>query len=273
MSEVKIIVPTDFQNPASTALQQAIMLAKRTSGSLALLHIADEDHPEKSEDKMTALCESVLKEHGITCHHMVEHGDIYEDIGRITDRHNATFMVIGTHGLRGLAQHLFGARIIKVLNSVSVPAIVVQDETPVQKDFRKILLPVDDIESFEEKVRSTIPFAQWSGAEVMLYAIAHPMKNEKKLREHIELSRKLLNEANVSFEETEESPTVFSAGIAKQTLNFAKTWGADLIVISLCDTENMANINEADCERILTNDDHTAVLVAPEKLVKQKLFG
>ncbi len=273
MSEVKILVPTDFLNPATNALQQAIVLAKRTDGSLILLHITDGDHPEEGEDNMTALCESVKRDHGITAQHMVEVGDIYEDIGRIANQQNATFIVIGTHGLRGIAQHLFGARIIKVLSSLSVPAIVVQDETPVQNEFKKILLPVDDIPSFEEKVRSIIPFATWSKATVMLYAIQHPMKNQQKLREHIELSRKLLKEANVLFEETEESPTVFSAGIAKQTLNFAKTWEADLIVISLCETENMANINEADCERILTNDHHIAVLVAPERLAKQKLFG
>lgn len=266
MSAAKILVPTDFRNPATNALQQALALARLTGGSLELLHIAKPDRPDEGKGQLQSMSESVHRDHGIPCNSIVEVGDIFEDIGRIAEKHKATFMVVGTNGIHGIAQHLFGARILKVLRSVSIPAVVVQEDTAVVPKFEKILLPVDDIADFDQKVNSMVPFATWCNAEVMLYAIKHPMKSDKMLRENIQKARKMLNDAGISFSETEESPKVFSAGIAKQTLNFSKEWGADLVVISICETRTMSDINQADCERVLTNESHTAVLCAPERL-------
>lgn len=266
MAEIKILVPTDFRNPSTNALQQAIALGRLTTGSLELLHIAKSDNPDEGKEQLQSMSETVQRDHGITCNAIVEVGDIFEDIGRIAEKHHSTFLVVGTNGIHGIAQQLFGARILKVLRSVPIPAVVVQEGTAVLSKFEKILVPVDDLDPFDEKVNSVIPFAKWCGAEVMLYAIQHPMKNEAKIRENIQTARKMLSESGINFSETEESPTVFSAGIAKQTLKFAETWGADLIVISACETPTMADINQADCERVLNNDADTAVLCAPEGL-------
>lgn len=272
MSTSKIIVPTDFTDPANNALRQAATLAKSTYSSLTLVHISDEDDPKEGENRAIALCDSMRQEFRIEIDYILEPGDVFEDIGRLAEKHEARFVVMGTSGIRGIVQHLFGARVLKVLKSLTVPAIVVQDDTPVLDAFKKILLPVDDIEPFEEKVNSIIPFAQSFQSKVMIYAINHPMKEEDKVRNHIELSRKMLSDAGITFAEVEESPTVFSAGIAKQTLNYAKNWGADLIAISLADSDNMGNLNQADCERILNNDQHIAVICTPEKLDSGKLF-
>lgn len=274
MTDSKILVPTDFAQPAAKALQQGVALAKLTNSSLILLHLTDHDNEQESSKKqMAQLCRSIKEKHNVSTEFIVETGDIYEDIGRIADRQKIQFVVMGTQGLHGIAQHLFGARIIKILRSINIPTIVVQDKTPVSDQFDKILLPVDDIDRFEEKILSLMPFARWSDAEIMLYAIRHPMKNEQKIREHLTLSRKILGEANLNFTETAEPPTVFSVGIAKQTLRFSKTWGANLIVISLGETENMANLNEADCERLLNNKQEIAILYAPENLGHTGLFS
>ncbi len=273
MSTSKIIVPTDFTDSANTALRQAATLAKSTYSSLTLVHISDEDDPKEGEKRAQELCDAMRNEFRIEIDFILEPGDVFEDIGRLAQKHKARFVVMGTNGIRGIVQHLFGARVLKVLKSLTVPAIVVQDDTPVLGQFAKILLPVDDIDPFEEKLNSVIPLAQSFQSNVMIYAINHPMKDEEKVRNHIKLSRKMLSDAGVSFAETEESPTVFSVGIAKQTLSYANNWGADLIAISLADTENKGNLNQADCERILNNDSHIAVLCTPEKLERGKLFG
>lgn len=272
MSNLPIIVPTDFTDSADKALRQAVALAKAVESPLTLLHISDEDNPKEGEERVQALCEKVHHEHLVEINYVLEPGDLFEDIGRLAQKHNARFVVMGTNGIRGLSQHLFGARILKVLRSMTVPAIVVQDDTKVVRSYDKILFPVDDIEPFENKINSVIPFAKWFDAEVMLYAIHHPMTDDKKVREHINLTREMLTEAKVSFSETEESPTVFSAGVAKQTLRFAEQWGAELIAISLAETANKGNLNQADCERVLNNDGHIAVLCTPERLDTQKLF-
>lgn len=272
MSTFNIVVTTDFTDAANNALRQAVELSKVTENPLVLLHIADEDHPEREEDKAKKLTEHVRHEHLVQIDYALEPGDLFEDVGRMAQKHNARFVVLGTHGIRGLQQHLFGARVLKVLRQIMVPVVVLQKETPVKKSFSKILVPVDDIEPFENKINSVVPFAQLYEAEVMLYAIHHPMTDDAKVRAHIDLSRKMLSEAGVNFKETEESPTVFSAGIAKQTLNFADQWGADLIAISLAESENKGNLNQVDCERIINNDARIAVLCTPERLDSRRLF-
>jgi len=273
MSTPRIIIPTDFSDPANNALRQAVELAKVTECPLTLLHIADEDHPNEGEEEAKKLSEHVRHEHLVEIDYALEPGDLFEDVGRMAQKHHARFVVIGTNGIRGLKQQLFGARILRVLRQIVVPTIVLQDDTPVLKSFNKILMPVDDIEPFENKVSSVIPFAKYFDSEVMLYAIHHPMKDEKKVRAHIELARKMLSDSGVRFSETEESPTVFSAGIAKQTLAFAKQWGAELIAISLAETENKGNLNQVDCERIINNEARIAVLCAPERLDRQRFFS
>ncbi len=272
MATSKIIVPTDFTDPANNALRLAAALAKSTSSSLKLVHISDPENPMQGNERARKLCEAIREEFQVDLDYILEPGDVFEDIGRLAENHNARFVVMGTSGIRGIVQHLFGARVLKVLKSLTVPAIVVQDNTPVSEKFEKILLPVDDIEPFEEKLNSIIPFAQRFNSEVMIYAISHPMKDEEKVRAHIKLSQQMLREAGVKFYETEESPNVFSAGIAKQTLKFAHNWGADLIAISLADSDNKGNLNQADCERVLNNDDHIAVICTPETLDRNRLF-
>lgn len=272
MSASKIIVPTDFTDPANNALRQAASLAKSTSSSLTLVHISDDDHPNEGENRARELCESMRNEFRVEIDYILEPGDLFEDIGRLAQKHEARYVVMGTSGIRGIVQHLFGARVLKVLKSLTVPAIVVQDDTPVKEEFKKILLPVDDIEPFEEKLNSIIPLAQRFQSKVMIYAINHPMKDQDKVKAHIKLSRQMLSDAGVNFAEMEESPNVFSAGIAKQTLNYATNWGAELIAISLADTDNKGNLNQADCERILNNETHIAVICTPEKLDRNRLF-
>ena len=263
MSTSKIIVPPDFTDPANNALRQAASLAKSTSSSLTLVHISDDDHPNEGENRARELCESMRNEFRVEIDYILEPGDLFEDIGRLAQKHEARYVVMGTSGIRGIVQHLFGARVLKVLKSLTVPAIVVQDDTPVKEEFKKILLPVDDIEPFEEKLNSIIPLAQRFQSKVMIYAINHPMKDEDKVRAHIKLSRQMLSDAGVNFAEMEESPTVFSAGIAKQTLNYATRWGADLIAISLADTENTGNLNFKK-RPIATSPTHLVVIQAAD---------
>ncbi len=274
MSAQGIIIPTDFSAADSTAILQAVHIARKTGDMITLLHIADSDTTDTERKRMESICDEISGNHGVRVGYVIERGnDLIDDLVRVLRSHSPRMLVMGTEGIRGIAQHLFGARILGIVRNTPVPSVVVQDDTPVKEAFNKILLPVDDLEPFEEKVKSVIPFAQWFNAEVKLYALQHPMTDDRKVREHIVLSRKMLKEADITFSETEESPTLFSAGVAKQTLKFAESWGADLIAISLNDPVNKGNINQADCERIINNDQHIAVLCTPKKLDSKKLFG
>jgi nucleotide-binding universal stress UspA family protein len=268
-----IVAPTDFSETAQKAVEQAIMLAKVTSENLTLVHIAGENSPTDTGQKLEQLCEEITRTNGVKAGYVIQkEQDLTEDISRVIEKEGPRYTVIGTHGLKGLAQHLFGARILNVIRPLTMPSLVLQRETATQAVFKRILLPVDDIDGFDEKVHSAAEFAKLFDSEVLLYAIHHPMCDRNKVMEHIALSRNVLGAAGIRFTETEEEPTVFSAGMAKQTLQFAQTQNADLIVISLAETVNKGQLNKADCERILNNEQHLPVLCTPEKTLSNKFF-
>lgn len=273
MNQHKIIVPTDFTNTAHNALDHAKSVAKATGAEIVLLHIVSEKDPVDASNRLQSLSNQIKAESGVVCSFLLEEGDIIEDIGSISQRENANLVIIGTHGIQGLAQHLFGAHIIKVVRNINQPAIIIQDKTPQNNGYKKILLPVSDVENFEALVNSVIPVARWFNSEVMVYAIHHPMTNKESVRNNIGMARSLFNKSEINYRETEEQPTMYSAGTAKQTIAFANTWGADLIAISLCETDNKGNLNLADCERIINNEKQIAVLCAPDTLDTRKFFN
>lgn len=273
MTSPCIIVPTDFQEAAARAADQGAAIAVRLDRPLILLHISENESKAKdAEERAKAACAEVRRNHTVEVDYAVEPGEL-DDLAEIASAKHAQLMVIGSYGIRGLAQHLFGARMLRVLRNVRVPAVVVQSETPVSDRFRKILLPIDDIEPFDQKVKTVIACAKWFGSEVMLYALRHPMTDSKKVSEHVDITRKLLTEAGITYGETEESPKFFSAGIAKQALVFAESWGADLIAISLADPPVNAKLNRAECEQVINNKAQIAVLCTPEHLDDSRIFS
>lgn len=274
MSTTRIVVPSDFQEASAKALDQAVALSTLLERPITLLHIADsESKATAAEEKTKAVCAELRRSRGLEIDYAVEIGDLEDDLAGLVHGLNAQFAVIGSYGVRGLAQHLFGARMLRVLKNLRVPAVVVQSDTPVTEGFRKILVPVDDIAPFDQKVKSVISFAKRFGSEVMLYALHHPMTDRDKVAAHVDIARKLLTESAVTFRETEELPKVFSAGIAKQTLKFAETEGADLIAISMAEPPVNAKLNRAECEQVINNKAQIAVLCTPENLDNSRFFS
>lgn len=274
MTASPIVVPSDFQEASARALAQAASLGTLLDRPITLLHIADSDSKAAAAgEKAKAVCAELRQSRGLEIDYTVEVGDLEDDLAGFVHGLNAQFAVIGSYGIRGLAQHLFGARILRVLKNLRVPAVVVQSATPVTDGFRKILIPVDDIAPFDQKVKSVIAFAKRFGSEVMLYALHHPMTDRDKVADHVDIARKLLTEAAVSYSETEESPKFFSAGIAKQTLKFAESQGADLIAISMAEPPVNAKLNRAECEQVINNKAQIAVLCTPESLDNSRFFS
>jgi len=273
MTSPCIIVPTDFHEAAARSAEQGAAIAVRLNCPLTLLHIsANESEVKDDEEKAKDICAAVRRNHAVKVDYAVEVGE-FDDLAEFASTKNAQLMVIGSYGIRGLAQHLFGARMLRVLRHVRVPAVAVQSETPVSDGFRKILLPIDDIEPFDHKVKTVIACAKWFGSEVMLYALRHPMTDSKKVSEHVDITRKLLNDAGITYSETEETPKFFSAGIAKQAMVFAESWGADLIAISLADPPTNAKLNRAECEQVINNKAQIAVLCTPAHLDDSRIFS
>ncbi len=66
-----------------------------------------------------------------------------KQVPKLLQLSDSDFVVIGTHGQKGIFQTLFGANVIKLIQSLYVSALIVQNNSPAPEEgFSKILFPM-----------------------------------------------------------------------------------------------------------------------------------
>ncbi|MEN9444124.1 MAG: hypothetical protein RIS47_1014, partial [Bacteroidota bacterium] len=114
-SENTIIVPWDFSQVAEYALQHAIKIAKLTDGEIHLLHVVKKDKEEVSAiSKLNAIADEVHGKYGIRPSIVVREGSIFKVISDTANDLEATLLVMGTHGMKGM-QKFTGSWALKVI--------------------------------------------------------------------------------------------------------------------------------------------------------------
>ena len=120
MSEPTFIVPHDFTFTADTALNHAINISKQINAKVAIVHIVTKDS-EINEAKQKL--QNLIKNHpeqNIEMNAHVIQGSIFTDIGKLAEELNASAIIMGTHGAKGM-QKVFGSFAMKVIISTTVP--------------------------------------------------------------------------------------------------------------------------------------------------------
>jgi len=142
MSEIKhILVPTDFAEPAQLALEFAIDLSKKFGAALTLLHVydvpvypyswaapsADEQARIRSaaqqhlDDAVAELRKQVPSAQGV-----LRCGSPWEEIQKTAEDTDASLIVMGTHGRRGLQHMMLGSVVEKTLRLSCIPVLTVR---------------------------------------------------------------------------------------------------------------------------------------------------
>lgn len=143
----RILVPTDFSDPAENALRYAKLLANLTQAEVKVLHVFNVPvvDPYMPGDTLELLMQEVkssseqrLKEvlqnfPGVSGE--VLHGFVIDDIVRYAEDWNADLIVIGTTGASGAKEVFFGSNASGVLSQspikvLSVPASYTEHKAP-----------------------------------------------------------------------------------------------------------------------------------------------
>lgn len=261
----KIIVATDLTKVADQAIKQATAIAVASKSSLILLHVLDDRSPSADESKkmLTEQAEKIISESGVPCEVMLHEGNIFEVIPYITCEHDYDLMVIGTHGIKGIKQMLFGSNILKLIAKVAIPVLVVQEESPLIETIRKIVLPLSSHESFNAVVDAVIYFSEVFGAEVHLYSVFKPGFDwPEQMLKNIETATLKFESKGVRMLRVKEDQNVYSLGYAKQTLKYATSAGADLICMMSVSSKEYYYFAPADKENMILNEYYLPVLCA-----------
>ncbi len=144
----KILCPTDFSEPADSALQVAREMAHAMQSKLLLLNVvvpvavpvaveipvgaavtpeaALRRYREQAEEMIGALVE-VLKPTGLDVQGLVVEGDPADAIVAAAEREAADLVVIATHGRTGWRRLVFGSVAEKVIRHAACPVLTIRE--------------------------------------------------------------------------------------------------------------------------------------------------
>lgn len=229
--KTKILVPTDFTKVADSAMNHAMELAEHVDAEVYLLHVVhDKGEAEDARRKLEIEAGHARKWNAkVPVHKLVRIGSIYEDIGDAAAEIDASLIVMGTHGMRGM-QFLTGSRALRVITSSEVPFIVVQERLIKEGGYDSIVVPLDLHKETRQKITLVADMAKYFKSKVHLIT---PKEDDeflhKQLENHIKFANHYLDERGIAHDATiaEEDSSDFVKAVVKH----AVAVDADLITI------------------------------------------
>jgi nucleotide-binding universal stress UspA family protein len=143
----KILLPTDFSEIATAALDVAVELARRFSVPIVLMHAYDipvysyPATPYVPTAEMTASLEEAsaqglsqlrrsYESSGVDFSTMTRTGIAWEQILLAAKEVDAGLIIMGTHGRRGLPRAILGSVAEKVVRLSPIPVLTIHDVVP-----------------------------------------------------------------------------------------------------------------------------------------------
>jgi nucleotide-binding universal stress UspA family protein len=226
-----IVVPWDFTHVAGHALAHAVKIGRMVGNDICLLHIVDSGiNPKVLAEKKARLQEVTQESSAKNNAHISFHiskGSIFTAIADFVNENDASLVVMGTHGMKGM-QKLTGSWALKVIVKSKVPFIVIQDPPVDQERYHNIVFPVDFRSENKEKIKMAIFMGKYFESKVhMLVSVSTDKAILKKTNINLNFAIKYLIQNNIEYA-IHDMP---KGNIAQQTIEFAQKINADLILI------------------------------------------
>lgn len=251
----KLAALIDFTPTCEVTLSYLNMLTI-TLGAEAVLVNIEEDQERKGliEAKLGLYAK---KMHGskMECATHVEIGDFNTLVDTTLQLLNAQLVITGTHGVKGLKQTLFGAHILKLAQNISIPLLVVQDDSKVNPNgIEKILFSMGPHEKFEGTIDFIASLAKDLNSMVVIYTI---IKSAQDLSDELvynnNYAKRVFEAVGVPFEHVIEESQDFSLGFSRQTIHYMEKNPFDMVVMPADASEMYRAFSKTDKENIILN--------------------
>ena len=226
-----IVVPWDFTVVAGHALAHAAKISRMVGNDICLLHIADTNINPKIEAEKTNELQELAQEntikYNVPISYHISKGSIFSAIAEFANEKDASLVVMGTHGMKGM-QKITGSWALKVIVKSKMPFIVVQDPPSDQEKYHNIVFPVDFRGENKEKMKMAIFMGKYFDSKIHMFVSVSSDKNIlKKTNINLNFAVKYLIQNNIDYEVHE----VPKGNFAQQTIDFAQKINADLLLI------------------------------------------
>jgi nucleotide-binding universal stress UspA family protein len=136
----RIVVATDFSLCASRALDHAVSLASEIDASVIAVHALevplytayepaayvpgdlDKPYTELAAEEMKRAL-AAQRDRGVPLESIVRKGQPWEVVNTVADEVSAAYIVVGTHGRRGLPRALLGSVAERIIRTATHPVI------------------------------------------------------------------------------------------------------------------------------------------------------
>lgn len=259
----KVLVPHDFTNVANCAINHAAKIAHSFNGEVYLLHVVSKQKEvDAAKEKLQKIVADAEDTHKMSFQIIVRIGNIFEDIGDVASEIGAGFIVMGTHGAKGM-QKIMGSYALRVISHSKVPFVIVQNQDPKHTEtYDDIVVPIDYSEVTKQKLAVAANIASHFGSKVHLfYELESDDFLKKKLDRELSFAKNYFLERKISYTLNQAE---VSGQFKKQLVIFAAKIDADLIAIVnqqegallpdfFGSDEQVVIANEAEIPVIITN--------------------
>lgn len=282
----KILTPIDFSKTSIKAIKHAATIAQLFKGELILLYVqkgsemTDVIMPAiKLKDysaitnyirlKLDRLAEKIKAEYKIAVKAIVSVGNVTSEIVTIAEDSNVGLIVMGTHGSDSPNDFLFlGSNAYRTLTKTSIPVLTVRSNTK-KKGYGTILLPIDLSEHSRQKVNVALQLAAKFNSHIHVLGLFTNNEDDKEYKLKVFLSQ--IKKAAKGKKLVYSGEIVKASNRAKQTLNYSRKIGADLIIAMSDQSAEFSRIVLGTYAHQLINDSKIPVLCIPPEIHNENL--
>ncbi len=271
----KVLVPHDYSSVADCAISHAAKIAKSYDGEVYLLHVVGKTKEvDENRAKLTTIAKDAESKYGVNMHVIVRIGNIFDDIGDVASEIDAGYIVMGTHGARGM-QKIMGSHAIKVISHSKVPFVVVQEKGPSDTDaYDDIVVPIDYSDVTKQKLHIAASIATHFNSKVHLFAAKESDEFlQTKLNRELTFAKNYFTEKSISYtiENAEES-----GGFKKQLVKYAARINADMIaIVNTQEGSLLPDFFGSEEQEVIANDAEIPVIITnpTQHFVHSSVFG
>jgi nucleotide-binding universal stress UspA family protein len=184
VQKIRILVPIDFSDQSTIALDQAVNLGKQVGASITLLYVIEEvgalkqffspemhdDMRKKIQKQLDKLSDDVSAKNKISVENLIAKGKVHEKVAEVAEMVSATLIIMGTHGSDSIKRKFIGSNALRVLRESKVPVITIRGKKH-RKGCKNIVLPLDLTKETREKVSKGIWLAKLYGATIRVVSV------------------------------------------------------------------------------------------------------
>jgi len=256
-----IAVLVDYTEGCKLALQQTRVLAELAGAHVHVLNVTSNDINEEEHARLAAFSTDQLG-HSLPMDTHLADGRLITALTEALTEMNPDLIVLCTHGVKGVVQHLFGARILSLVQSLDKSFLVVHENTSVREEgFAKILFPATHSSVASVLIHQVMTLAAECDSEVVFYEIDKYVGDvEGEIQQNFEAAKKIFKAKGIRFSHAKEEANNHSMGFARQTLAFAMENGISLIATPSEVVDNGFLMMKSDKEMLLTNSHGIPIL-------------